>query len=265
MKGLYHVLKKYRTDFFELSRKFGFKENIGFGSLPLHHHWESNSMPFVALPVRIGKRRGMEISATFHWFPDWCNYDCALDYRVCGLKGTTIVRPILSKETEGYLISAYMYKEFAGNCLADSDLLHLHPAFMTMPHSVFRGGLSLMLGSLASEKVPEKLNRSFATIPYTELDEPLAFSVYVGETENVREFLKYWKQVLEQHSPEIMEFEEDSELEKMVEALNNIPAIFASGLKASARDKKGKAQFNMYKDIVQKMKMLPLMAQSHLV
>ena len=258
MKGLYHVLKKQEKTFLGLRRDFGFRENIGFGSLPIHHHWVSKSMPFTALPLRENEKGEFEVNAVSHWFPEWHNYDFEEGHRICGLKGTTIVKPKLI-EGRGYLISAYMYRSFLEpryNGLRGVEILH--PAFTEMPLDVFRGGLALMLGELASQtETPEKLRGTFSSIHHAELDEPLAYSLYLEEVLYIKKYLSYWKKILQQffsrrEVPEICKEEED-----LVTALNNSLELIAMGITAEkSGEKEGEAQFNMLRDIIQRERIL---------
>jgi len=250
MRGLYTVLKRYEKDFLDLRERFYLGENIGFGSFPVHHHWVDDSMPFAALPVRKNDGK-LEVKATLSYFPEWHNYDVLENDEISILKGTTVVKPELSKKEKGYLVSAYMYKAFANavffkmdydeseqkeqeiraEYLADGEIYPYHPAFTEMPRDVFRGGLSLILGFVASTKNPKELKKAFNKIPYAEWDEALTLSVYIGETQNVRQFLDYWERIFEQFFSEIDKPELNSELEEMIDALNNIPEIFSRGIR----------------------------------
>ena len=265
MVSLYQVLKEYESDFLELREKFCLGGEIGYGSFPLHHHWEEDSMPFTALPVRINKGR-LEVRMTAHWFSEWHDYESIEKSSkfMPGGKAFSIVRPVAS-EIGGYFISAYMNRGFIDKLIGEenraffeffyknlsygdgetifsaraNELIKagrvLPSAFTEMPREVFRGGLALMLGSILPKrgKLPERLGTVYAEIPHAESDDALAFCIHLDETENVRQFLEYWERMLEEQYfmyAGVLQINAESEMsERIVNKLNSLPEVIMSG------------------------------------
>ncbi|MBS3141738.1 hypothetical protein J4405_06375 [Candidatus Woesearchaeota archaeon] len=271
MVSLYQILKEHETDFLELREKFGFGREIGYGSLPVHHHWKEDSMPFTALSVRRNKRR-LEIERE-EYSPYWDIYDASMRSKFSRIPlGITIVRPIPSPG--GYFISAYMYRTFIDRVLDEeieaffdenldrlskdsvlaakanelSDASYVLPvAFTQMPSEVFRGGLALMLGSIV-DKLPEKLKGVYSEVPHAEADEALALCVYLNETENVRRFLNYWEIILEeQNFPKLTP--EKCELRQIIHNLSYTPEFITNGIDINILPRKGEIQDIMLRNI----------------